>query len=98
MVARIPAPVFGLQFLGRCPRLVWCRAVGAESIGVSSLCAFASVCISAAGSHSHTVTRSHSHAFLAGGAWRQMAAGFSRRDLRDTRDLREAGHKGDMTV
>jgi hypothetical protein len=30
--------VFGLLFLGRCPRLVWCRAVGAESDGFSPLC------------------------------------------------------------
>ena len=30
---------FGLWFLGRCPRLVWCRAVGAKSICIS-LCAF----------------------------------------------------------
>jgi hypothetical protein len=63
-------------------RVCLCRSV---SVRVS-------VCIPCRRSRSHAVTPSHSHLFLAAGAWRRVAAGFSRRDQRD------AGHKGDMTV
>ena len=78
LVARIPAPVFGLQFLGRCPRLVWCRAVGAESIRISSLCA----CVSVFPAADHTVTQSQGHTVISswrlahgGGRWRAFPEG-----------------------
>jgi hypothetical protein len=87
LVARIPAPVFGLQFLGRCPRLVWCRAVGAESIRISFLCA----CVSVFPAAGHTVTQSQGHTVMS--PWRVVRGPWRWQSVQKGPKGRQ-GHKG----